>query len=79
MGSGNAVAISALLEQIISFSSREISVQVDPARLRPVDIPIIQADISKLQKDTDWTPQVPLKQTLADTLAYWRGAVCRSQ
>lgn len=49
--------------------------QMDPARLRPVDIPIIEADISRLQRDTGWKPAVPLEQTLRDTLRYWREAV----
>ncbi len=77
VGSGKAVPISRLLEQIVSLSSKKIAVQVDPARLRPVDIPIIEADICKLQSDTGWAPSLPLERTLADTLAYWREVVSR--
>lgn len=33
------------------------------------------ADISRLQQLTDWRPEIPLQQTLADTLAYWKAAV----
>ncbi len=75
VGSGKAIAISELLEKIVALSSAQIAVQVDPARLRPVDIPIIEADISRLQRDTGWKPAVPLEQTLGDTLCYWRKAV----
>lgn len=75
VGSGKAIAISELLEKIVALSSAQITVQVDPARLRPVDIPIIEADISRLQRDTGWKPAVPLEHTLGDTLRYWRKAV----
>ena len=75
VGSGKAIAISALLENIVSLSPSEISVEVDASRLRPVDIPVIEADISKLQQDTGWQPEIPLAKTLADTLCYWRQAV----
>lgn len=33
------------------------------------------ADISRLQSATDWRPEVPLDQTLSDTLAWWRERV----
>lgn len=72
VGSGKAIAISELLEKIVALSCAQITVQVDPARLRPVDIPIIEADISRLSRDTGWKPAIPLEQTLGDTLCYWR-------
>lgn len=75
VGSGKALAICELLEKIVSLSPAEISVEVDASRLRPVDIPVIEADISKLRRDTGWRPEIPLTKTLADTLAYWRRAV----
>ena len=75
VGSGKALTICELLEKIVSLSPAKISVEVDASRLRPVDIPVIEADISKLHQDTGWRPEIPLTKTLADTLAYWREAV----
>ena len=75
VGSGKAIAISNILEKIISLSHAQIRIEVDPERLRPVDIPLIEADIQKLVRDTGWHPVVPLEQTLQDTLSYWRSAV----
>ena len=46
---------------------------MDPARLRPVDVPEVRADITKLQAVTGWRPEIDIDTTLADTLAYWRG------
>lgn len=72
IGSGHAVSIQELLNTILSLSNSEISVSTDPARLRPSDIPIIEADISKLQETIDWHPEISLTQTLLETLNYWR-------
>jgi GDP-4-dehydro-6-deoxy-D-mannose reductase len=72
VGSGKAVVIRSLLEEIIAQSGVEITVETDPAKLRPVEIPEIRADITKLQQDTGWQPQIPLKQTIAETIADWR-------
>ena len=58
--------------EIIAQSGAEIQVEIDPAKLRPVEIPVIRADISKLQQDTGWTPEIPLEQTIAETLDVWK-------
>ena len=72
VGSGNAKAIQAILDLIISMSSTDIKVQIDPNKLRPVDVPIIEADISKINQLTGWKPEIPLEQTIRETLDYWR-------
>lgn len=75
IGSGHAIAIQELLDKILSLSEKNISVELDTARLRPADIPVIEADIQKIQQLTAWKPEISLKQTLLETLNYWRGNV----
>lgn len=72
MGSGHAVEIRQILDMIISMSVKEIRVEIDPNKIRPVDVPIIEADITKLHDLTGWQPQIPLEQTIRETLDYWR-------
>lgn len=72
MGSGHAVEIRTILDMIISMSEKDIQVEIDPNKIRPVDVPIIEADITKLHELTGWEPQIELKQTIRDTLNYWR-------
>ena len=73
IGSGHAISIQELLDRILSLSTVEIAVEKDPERLRPSDIPVIEADIQKLQKTIEWRPEIELNQTLLETLDYWRG------
>ncbi|MEA4888124.1 MAG: GDP-mannose 4,6-dehydratase [Clostridiaceae bacterium] len=75
IGSGISVMIQAILDQLLSFSKTRIQVVVDPAKLRPIEIPEIRADISKIQKDTAWQPTISLEQSLQDTLDYWRSHI----
>lgn len=75
MGSGHAVEIRRILDMIISLSDKEIRVEIDPNKIRPVDVPIIEADITKLHELTGWEPQIGLEQTIRDTLDYWRERV----
>ena len=73
VGTGHALAIQEILDTIISMSDKSIEVKIDPDRLRPVDVPIIEPDIRKINECTGWKPQILLSQTLKETLEYWRG------
>lgn len=75
VGSGNAREIREILNLIISMSDKSIRVEIDPNKIRPVDAPIIEADISKLNRLTGWKPEISLEQTVRETLDYWRARV----
>jgi len=70
--SGRAIALKEVLAMLLSFTSREIDIRVDPQKLRKTDIPLLVGDNQKIQSTTSWTPQISLKQTLLDLLEYSR-------
>ena len=72
IGSGNAYKIQDILDVLLSLSNTKIKVEIDPERLRPSDVPIIQCDNSKIKSHINWVPQYDIKNTLKDTLDYWR-------
>ena len=72
VGSGCAVSIDSILQSIVQMSTCKIEVNIDPAKLRPVDVPIIEADTQKLHKCTGWKPEIPLQQTIKETLEFYR-------
>ena len=72
--SGNAIVIGDMLEQLVARASVLVRVRVDPARFRPNDQPIVEGDPSRIRGELGWEPRIPLKQTLADLLEYWRTA-----
>jgi GDP-4-dehydro-6-deoxy-D-mannose reductase len=53
-------------------------VSVDEARLRPVDVAVVQGDASRIRSELGWAPKIPVEQTLSDTLEWWRGKITRS-
>lgn len=75
VGSGIAYSIEEILDRIIGLSGQEIRVEVEKERLRPIDVPVIVADISKIEEQTDWKRKIPMEQTLQDTLDYWRASM----
>ena len=63
---------------ILALSEADIRVETDPNKIRPSDVPVIEADIAKLRLATGWQPRIPLAQTLQETLDYWRKADAES-
>ena len=77
VGSGRAVRVREVLETLLGYSAAKIDVREDPARLRPSDVPILWADVTKFKKRTGWEPKIPFETTLQDLLNYWRERVTR--
>lgn len=73
--SGRAVSIQALLDGLRARVRVPVAVSTDPARMRPVDTPLIVGDPSRLVADTGWTPRHSLDDTLDALLAYWRAEI----
>lgn len=72
VGSGKAVSIKEILDIILKNSTKSIEIRRDEKRYRPIDIPIIEADIEKLKKITDWKPEILLEKSIKEILGYWR-------
>ena len=72
VGSGHAVSIGDVLKLVLKQSAVEIQVEVDEKKLRPVDVPVMEADVRKVWRDVGWKAQIQLEQTIGDMMEYWR-------
>ena len=72
VASGRGIRIGDLLQRLIRLCGVDVELHADPSRLRPVDLPILVGDSSKLRAATGWSPRLDLDQTLLDLLADWR-------
>ena len=73
--SGEATAIADILAALVEQSGLEVEQQTDPGRLRAHEVMDIHGSHRKLTEATGWRPELPLEQTLADTLGWWRAEV----
>jgi GDP-4-dehydro-6-deoxy-D-mannose reductase len=77
LGTGRGTKIADALATLARLARAPVEVHVDPARVRPVDQPLLVADPSKLRAVTGWEPRLTAEQTLADMLDHWRAALAR--
>jgi GDP-4-dehydro-6-deoxy-D-mannose reductase len=75
IGSGQARSIREILDLLLTFARARIQLREDPARLRPIDVPLLEADTSRLRTDTNWKPVVQFETALQQTLDFWRAVV----
>lgn len=73
--SGQASRLRDQLDVLLAQARCPVRVEVDPARLRPDDPPLIVGDPRKLQQATGWAPAIPIRQTLGDLLEWWRSRI----
>jgi len=73
--SGVDVAVATVADHLLALATHPMRVELDPERLRPVDLPVLRGDPSRLRAATDWSPSIPLERTLADLLDWWRARV----
>lgn len=77
IGSGRARSIGEILDILLGHSTRSIEVRKDPARLRPVDVPLLVANTSHLYEHTGWEPVIDVEYALEQTLNSWRTVVAQ--
>jgi len=76
IGGTYTCSIADMLKTLISMSTvKNIKVETDPERLRPIDADLQVPNTAKFKAVTGWEPVIPFEQTMSDLLEYWRERV----
>lgn len=63
--SGTALTLREVVDRLVEISGTGATIQVDPERLRPVDIPVLHGAGDRL-RELGWRPEIELDTTLRD-------------
>jgi GDP-4-dehydro-6-deoxy-D-mannose reductase len=70
--SGSTTRIGDIVDMVLARGRVPARAEVDPARLRPLDEPILLGDNTRLRQDTGWQPTIGMHQIVDELLEYWR-------
>jgi GDP-mannose 4,6-dehydratase len=80
IGGSYTCSIRDMLNTLIEMSSvKNIEIQMDSERLRPIDADLQVPNTEKFKKITGWEPIISFEQTMTDLLNYWRVRVKSGQ
>jgi GDP-4-dehydro-6-deoxy-D-mannose reductase len=69
VGSGRGWSVREVADALLGASGADLELEVDPALVRPVEVPALVADTSKVHAATGWAPARSFEDTLAEVLA----------
>ena len=73
IGGSYTCTVREMLDFLLSISTtKNIKVEIDPERLRPIDADLQIPDTSKFKRHTGWEPEYSFNKTMEDLLEYWR-------
>jgi GDP-mannose 4,6-dehydratase len=68
--------VGDMLNHLLSLASgKQIRVEVEDERLRPIDADLQVPDTRKFSAHTGWKPEISFEQTMRDLLDYWRNRI----
>jgi GDP-4-dehydro-6-deoxy-D-mannose reductase len=70
--SGRATTVRKIIDLARRAARVEIRHEVDPTRVRAHDVAEVRGSPRLLADASGWSPAIPLEQTVADALDYWR-------
>lgn len=76
--SGTSIVLSDIIGMFQTISGIDITIEIDPNKVRAKEVAEIYGDPGKLQAKTGWDRQIPFEKTVEDMLNYWRSQ-CRSR
>lgn len=69
VGTGVAWSMQEVIDEIGAILGTPLNVTVDPAKVRPVERPHLQANVDRLKKLIGWAPHADLRRGLGELLA----------
>jgi GDP-4-dehydro-6-deoxy-D-mannose reductase len=70
--SGVGRSVAEIADALLAMARHSIELVPDPALVRPVDVPRLVGDNTRLRTATGWSPTIPFDDTLAAILTRWR-------
>ncbi|RHG32100.1 GDP-mannose 4,6 dehydratase [Fusobacterium varium] len=79
IGGSYTCSVRDMLNKLLSLSTvKDIKIETDPVRLRPIDADLQVPNTSKFKEHTGWEPEISFDKTMEDLLNYWREKIKRT-
>lgn len=75
--SGRSASVREIVALLAEVAGLPLDHEVDPALVRPHEVLDVRGDPGRVHEATGWSPAIPLRRTLEDTVEWWRARIER--
>lgn len=75
IASGRPRSIRSLLLEMISSAGINPEIRTAPSRVRSREPALLVGNLSRLQADTGWHPEIPFEESARDSVEFWKDRV----
>ena len=75
ISTGKTWSIQFILDCLLSLAKIPVRTEIDPARFRPIEVPVLCASSRLAGQDFGWHPEISLEEGLSRNLEWWRSRV----
>ncbi|KMT66601.1 GDP-mannose 4,6-dehydratase [Catenovulum maritimum] len=80
IGGSYSCSVEDMLMHLISLSRvKDIKVEQEQIRVRPLDADLQLPNTTKFQQHTGWKPEISFEKTMLDLLNYWRDQISKKR
>lgn len=79
VSTGRSLAISEIVQSLADLAHAPVEIVSETGRRREGEPLDLYGSAEKLRRDTGWTPTIALRQTLIDTLDWWRARIAQEE
>ena len=73
IGGNYTCKVGEMLDYLLSLSEvKNIKIETEEARLRPIDADLQIPDTTKFRRHTGWEPEISFENSMQDLMNYWR-------
>lgn len=73
--SGKGTSLRDLIKLLGELLELDVKIEIDPARVRPTENPLVIGDNSRIVSAVNWQVRHELKETLGDMIAYYKKVI----
>ncbi len=69
--SGVGRSIQSVLDMLLDITGLDVKIELDPKRMRPSDVMVLEGSYEKIKREIGWQPTIPFEKTLNDLYEFW--------
>lgn len=69
---GKDYSLKEIIDMLQEITGIEVEIKMDRSKVRPVDPPVLCADVTKIEREIGWKAEISIEEILNNLIGFWR-------